>query len=61
MKDSEGRSYDGWVLKDRKGRLYIRSFERRRTMAWAHFTLNRKKFRRAGWRAVKVRVVKVVE
>ncbi len=61
MKDSKGRQYDGWVLKNSKGRLCMRSFERRRTVAWYHFTLRREKFRRAGWRAVKVRFVEVVE
>ena len=31
MKDSEGREYDGWVLKNRKGHLLPWSFQLTRT------------------------------
>ncbi len=75
MKDSEGRDYDGWCMKypeDWKGYgLASWTFGTTRVDAWHNLlgtfaTLGdrerwHRKIRRAGYRAVKVRLVEVVE
>ncbi len=74
MKDSKGREYDGWVMAyPEKGSydLVTHTFATTRTDAW-HNLLGtfetasgrrrwHRKMRRAGYRAVKVRLVEVDE
>ncbi len=75
MKDSEGREYDGWCMKypeNWKGYdLACHTFGTTRTDAWQNLlgtfeTAARRrrwhrKMRRAGYRAVKIRLAEVVE
>ncbi len=61
MKDSEGRRYDGWVLRSRSGHLLLFSFSMTRSKAWAKTAQSRRKLYRMGVRAVKVQVREVLE
>ncbi len=61
MKDSKGRTYDAWILKHRNGHFIMHTFRQRRVDAWKAPTLSRAKLRRMGIRAVKVRLLEVLE
>ena len=60
MKDSEGRQYDGWCLKNPGGYILLYTFSETRSGAWAKTAVGRPKLYRGGVRAVKVTVREVV-
>ena len=57
MKDSKGREYDGWVFKSKDSSLYTWTFKR--TRRELHGADN--DYSTWGLKAVKVRIVEVVE
>lgn len=55
MKDSKGRDYDGWVLKNEHGSLLLHTFRRRRADALQSVV----RFVRERCKAVKVLLLEV--
>ena len=61
MKDSEGREFDGWILKNAGGHYFINSASRTRNEAWQYCAFAKAKGRRLGLRAVKIQIREVPE